>query len=406
MNERKVLNNYKLVLLIVSYFESGKTTNNHAQLSKVEVKLNNALIRRATYDKIIKAKNFSDIDDTSLKLFRTAVSDWARSKSLKIDELATILAVCIENEILPNEDINLLKKLGLRNLFSEIEKKQNSSKSIKEIVSKEIAKIIPNQNFLNAMMKNFKEDLDAEVEAREKEISKLGIRKNLSNDDSILIAFNKKMSKCKSFEDVEDLLLSYTTSHGCDLINGFLRGNLSTVKSNEPNLKLSWGNSSNVSFSVLLDGAIKALELRKVLMYGKLDSITTVYRGLNIEGLLKFIGIEKEKLIDKYNGKNLSEKGMIVNYINKEHPLYQTKAITSTTLNPQTAQLHAKRSPQSKVFMKIELQKGTAFGKDFRNTTFGSDDYNEEVILKPMQKIRLKSATLMGDWVSIQCVTE
>lgn len=56
--------------------------------------------------------------------------------------------------------------------------------------------------------------------------------------------------------------------------------------------------------------------------------------------------------------------------------------------------------------MEITLNPGTAFGKDFRNTSFGSDDYGKEVVLMPGQKIKLIDASLKKYETLKDCVIE
>ena len=148
-------------------------------------------------------------------------------------------------------------------------------------------------------------------------------------------------------------------------------------------------------------------------MYGTVETQTKVYRGLGFEGLLLFLNLDKSSL-QKGTDKNLKKNiDRLVNYINKNKPIYSTNAITSTTTEQNIAVGHAIRNAQRNgaefgVVMDIDLNKGTSFGKDFSTTTFGSEDWNKELILKPQQKINLVSAQKCkffgyGPVVEIKC---
>lgn len=396
MKNSKILNDYKLLVLLLSYFNSE-------ELDKV----NNALIRKPVVDKLIKVTNFSDIDDSVLNLLEVMIEKLDSAKATEqicISDIEGKLVELAKNHAIPISDSYLLKKWGI---------KDQSISGIR----KEISHIFPSQKFLETTIKNFRKDIFHEIEAREKKISKLGINKGLSLDDSILIDFNKKLSSCKSFNDVENLLLYYTTTVGGDLINGFLNGDLTVFNSKKPELKSSWGTPTKVSFNLLIDNAIKALELKKKVIYGALNSIITVYRGIDLERLLRYTKIDKDDLFcerscfDRFievfeKDEKAKLQRRLVKYINVKKPIYQTNSITSTSLDRDIAvEYHSKRH-DIPILMTIALKKGTAFGKDFSKTSFGSDDYNREVILKPSQKIKLNSAKLENNLIILNCVTQ
>lgn len=407
--KRKVTNYYKVLILLTSY----KLSLDYS--SKFDVpKISGLPIKKTIADKVIKAEYFSDIDDFTLEFLQKIEIQTIRFTF--IEAMSNIVSM---KEIfpIPPKDISLMKKLGVKEPLS-VEK------------GKGIIGFFRTESFFKGIVKNFKDDIDAEIESREKKIGKLGVDKEHSVDDSLLIPFKEKLSKCETFNDIEDLFLTYRLPIGCDLINGFLRGELSTVKSKASPL-VSFNNDLKVPFSTLLDIVIKSLNLKKELVKGELKNVTTVYRGLGFEKLLNFIGVDQKKLYfsqylknpEKYmairnqfpaddrtevmdivmgkgnrkgSGK-LLEQTLLVDYIKSNHPIYQSKDITSTSLDRNTSIRFFSSHHDIPILMEITLNPGTAFGKDFRNTTFGSDDYGKEVILMPGQKIKLIDASLIKD---------
>ncbi len=121
-----------------------------------------------------------------------------------------------------------------------------------------------------------------------------------------------------------------------------------------------------------------------------------------IKSCIEKLGDKDSKLISQdFSGNNI---------------VYQSKGITSTSTDKMIAQGNAQRSKKSitldngkqftcQLIMKINVKKGTAFGKDFEDTTFGNDDYNSEVILAPDQKIKINSASLEGKYIVLDCET-
>jgi len=400
MSELKILNTYKLIILFESYIESYGVTAR---------KVNNALIRKTLADKFIKAGNFSELDDGLLEIINAKLNSY----QIDVKRLESYLTMMKKDGVLPKQDNTLLEKLGFKKKNVELDEKE---------IQESIKRVFPTHRFATGILGNFKQDVKSEIERRKSKSNKLVGGKGLSVDNSLLMVYKKKLGKCKSFDDIEDLFLYYTTARGCDLINGFLRGDLTLFKS-KAKIASSWGTSKEVSVDLLIDTAIKALELKEQLMFGTLDNVVTVYRGLGLEGLLKFIGISKESLVSgqswlqKWFNKLKSLIGkkeksipeMLVSYINDKKPIYKTNAITSTSLDQNLALTsHASRN-KIPVLMTIQLKKGTAFGKDFRDTKFGFDDYNKEVILKSGQKIKLIKAKLKKHSsepdISIQCET-
>lgn len=227
----------------------------------------------------MKLNNFSDIDDFTLKFLQKLEIQTIRFTFI---EAISILISIKKLFPIPPKDSNSMKRLGVKEPLS-----------LKE--GKGIIGFFRTESFFKGIVKNFKDDIDDEIESREKKIGKLGVDKEHSVDDSLLIPFKEKLSKCETFNDIEELLLTYRLPEGCDLINGFLRGELSTVKSKASPL-VSFHNDLKVPFSTLLDIVIRSLNLKKELVKGELKNVTTVYRGLGFEKLLNFIGIDEKKL--------------------------------------------------------------------------------------------------------------
>ena len=185
-------------------------------------------------------------------------------------------------------------------------------------------------------------------------------------------------------------------------------------------LKASWGNALTVDPETFLDIMTKALKLKKNLMSSEIPEDMTVYRGVGFDKLLSSVGNNNSKNVDVIKSciEKLGDKDskLTSQDFSGNNIVYQSKGITSTTTDKMLAQGHAQRSlkfitnPVESEFacmliMEIKLKKGTAFGKDFRNTTFGSDDYNSEVILAPDQKIKINSASLEGKYIVLDCET-
>ncbi len=436
--KRKVTNYYKVLILLMSY-ESSWDHSSKFGVPKLSSQLP---MRKPIADKVIKAEYFSDIDDFTLDVLQKHEIQTIRFTF--IEGMSRIVSM---KEIfpIPPKDISLMKKLGVKEPLS-VEK------------GKGIIGFFRTERFLKGIVQNFKDDIDAEIESREKKVGKFTFKKlppdpeypgdkknpNLFTrlirpvDDSLLIPFKEKLSKCETFNDIEDLFLTYRLALGCDLINGFLRGDMSTVRS-KSSLLVSFNNDLKVPFSTLLDIVIRSLNLKKELVKGELKNVTTVYRGLGFEKLLNFIGVDQKKLYFSQYSKNpekymairnqfpaddrtevmdivmgkgnrkgsgkLLEQTLLVDYIKSNHPIYQSKDITSTSLDKNITTDFFANNNDIPILMEITLNPGTAFGKDFRNTTFGSDDYGKEVILMPGQKIKLIDASLKEGLIEIKAET-
>ena len=387
----KVLNYYKLLFLLMSYensFSSGRSSKN---LPKT---LTNALVRKPAVNKLIKANDFSQIDSVALK----SLYNDLEILSFNPSRFNNIQSICKKTvgewkSLISAEDIKLLKKLGVKKSFS------SSTEDSKEVG---LNNVLISKRFCHSMIENFMDDIEKELKSREKKIRKVGVDKEHSIDDSLLIPFRKKLSNCETFNDIEDLLLTYTTSTGCDLMNGFLRGDLTTLKSKELELDSSWGTDLNVSFDLLLDVVLKSLKLKKEVIRGTLDEDITVYKGLTLKRFMKNTGIPKDVMGDFGAEENVAR--YIQNY-SRGHLYYKTSEITSTSLDRNVAIDQAKRNEyEGSVVMEINVKKGTAFGKDFRKTSFGSDDYNKEVILMPNQKIEILGA-YSNNMLHVSCQT-
>lgn len=460
MESKKVLNTYKVVAILTAYKDCIKR---HSYTSKDA--LSDNLIRMPIVDKVIRAKNFEDIDAIELKNLQKALE---RFPCKNIDECQKFLSEIYDS--IPDEDYKLLKRLGLdisekavgkvdedpdedpdedealkefRRIGKEIEdwdddisddedddgsqaeerkREKEREKAIKER-DKRLKMALERFFINNEFYSNFLEDIELEFERREIELNKVGVKTGTSTDDSVLAAFRKREKEreaflekiekeaknCKSFNELERLLLMYTTGRGCDYMNGFLRGDMSAIKADvkpvdeseeklKPNLKnSSWDTDLNVDLNLLLDTALNAFKLRKSLAKGKLDHVAKVYKGISLDRIKRALGLE-----DSYTMKKVME------YINKNKPIYKTREFTSTSTDYSMARGHAcrvKNTGQS-VIMNIELEKGTVFGKDLSKTSFDKYEVGSEVVLMSNQKIKLNKAKIKENLLEIECETK
>ena len=435
------------MFLLISYENFFKINKSHFGSKK----LADMLARKPIISRLIRADYFSDIDDVTLNMLKGEVEK--ESKKLKpFDDIRLICEKTVGEwrSLIPPEDIKLLKALGVRKPFS-------SSTKVSEEVG--LKNVFISEKFYCKMIEHLMEDIKAEIESRGREIEKFAptripdkpkgqknqnatepvVGKKHSVDDSLLVPFRKKLASsetdkltksskasksfverfkdqlldCKNLDSIEELLLTYTTREGCDLMNGFLRGDLTTLKSKKLALKPSWGSDLNVSFNLLLDIVTKSLKLKKELMRGTIDEDTTLYKGLSLDKFMEYTGIPKSAAAyvgdyygeydyyeeyaehEKYEEAELKLKAVaeyITNY-NGGHLCYKSPEMTSTSLDSFTAVQHAEKFKDSgRVVMEICVKKGTAFGKDFSKTSFGPDDSNKEVLLMPNQKIKILGA--------------
>ncbi len=404
---RPITNTHKALLLLIS------ATDKYG---------NHPLVRRPIVEPFLKSNSLSEIDESRLKQINEILGYTPPS----FDSLLTLhdennpmgvfsKMVDAKNNDFCQNDILFLKKMSNKfKIAYENAIKSGKAPAFSKSEYQDIFRdIFTSQKYLDWVFKGFKASINEERQDREKAVQKVAISgKKGSMDDSLLDIVRNKVLKCETLDEVEDLILYYTTAQGGDLINGFLRGDLSIFRTGKAKLKSSFGTDKTVSCSLLLDTIIKALTLRNTIMYGTIETQTKVYRGLGFEGLLLFLNLDKSSL-QKGTDKNLKNIDRLVNYINKNKPIYSTNAITSTTTEQNIAVGHAIRNAQRNgaefgVVMDIDLNKGTSFGKDFSTTTFGSEDWNKEVILKPQQKINLVSAKKRkffgyGPVVEIKC---
>lgn len=287
---------------------------------------------------------------------------------------------------------------------------------------------------LRVIIESLKERLEEEYRNRLKKSRKYASSTKGSMDDSVIdLRHQKKMHKdfleeiegkvtdavikAKDFDEIERLYLAYTTSRGGDLINAFLRGDLSLVELKK-DLKrekqdASWGTDLTLDPATFVEIMDKALKLKKNLMTSKIEDEMTVYRGVSFAKVLASVKNNNPKNVDivKSRIEDMSKENfeMVDKSFSNERIIYQSKDITSTTTDRNNALGHAQRTRKSddilRIVMVIKLKKGTAFGKDFKNTTFGEDDYNSEVVLAPEQKIRINDVEREGETIFLNCET-
>lgn len=430
----KVLNYYKIMFLLISYEDSFDSTKSQSESEK---KLVHLLARKPVISRLIRADYFSDIDDVTLDTLKELIE-----RELKRPNLFNHMKSMCEKTVgewkslIPPEDIKLLKALGVQKPFS------SSTKDSEEVG---LVNFFRSEIIFYKMTEHLVEDIETEIKSREREIEKFAptgipdkpkgqkkqratepvVGKRYSADDSLLVPFRKKLASsetdeptksskafksfverfkdqlfdCKNLDSIEELLLTYTTPKGCDLMNGFLRGDLTTLKSKKLTLKPSWGTDLNVSFNLLLDIVTKSLKLKKELMRGTLDEDTTLYKGLSFDKFMKYTGIPKNVTdgVCEYYGDIDSPLKAVAEYITNYgggRLCYKSPEMTSTSLDLSTAVSHSKKfSNVGQVVMEICVKKGTAFGKDFSKTSFGPNDPNREVLLMPNQKIKVLGAS-------------
>ena len=195
-------------------------------------------------------------------------------------------------------------------------------------------------------------------------------------------------------------------------MNGFLRGNLSTLKNKKLPLKGTWGTDLNVSFNLLLDIVIKSLTLKRNLMTGTFeDDKITVYKGLSLEKFIKYTGIPEKSIVEiqdnqfywKSDSNRNEAAAVFIKECGEGSLYYKTPEMTSTSLEYLVALRHSQAHHNSEpVIMEITINKGTAFGKDFSKTSFGSDDLNSEVLLMPNQKIQILNAYFLTSTLRVE----
>lgn len=457
------------MFLLISYHSSFKSTSSQFGAT---AKLADMLARKPIVSKLIRADYFSQIDDVTLNTLKGEVE----KEFKKLDAFEYMQDICEKTvgewrSIIPAEDIKLLKALGVKKPFSS-STKNSSEVGLKNVfISKRFyRKMIEHlMEDIDAEIKSREKEIEKfapeRIPDRPKGQRNQGstepvVGKRHSVDDSVLIPFRKKLSSyeaaeaaetsedsktsetskssktskskslskksfverfkdelldCKNLDSIEELLLTYTTSTGCDLMNGFLRGDLTTIKSKKLALNPSYGTNLNVSFNLLLDIVAKSLKLKKELMRGTIDEDITLYRGLSLDKFMKYTGIPKNVKENvggnyaEYYGEVVSPSKAVAEYITNYsggYLCYKSPEMTSTSLDSFAAGQHSRKFKSGEqVFMEINVKKGTAFGKDFSKTSFGSDDSNYEVLLMPNQKIRILKAFPLQTTLRVECET-
>lgn len=225
MESKKVLNTYKVVAILTAYKDCIRR---HSYTSKDA--LSDNLIRMPIVDKVIRAKNFEDIDAIELKNLQKALE---RFPCKNIDECQKFLSEIYDS--IPDEDYKLLKRLGLdisEKAVGKVDEDPDEDEALKEFrrIGKEIEdwdddisddedddgsqaeerkrekerekaikerdkrlKMALERFFINKeFYSNFLEDIELEFERRERELNKVGVKTGTSTDDSVLAAFRKR----------------------------------------------------------------------------------------------------------------------------------------------------------------------------------------------------------------------
>lgn len=413
-----------------------------AKHSRSEAKINNRLVIDRFSKFVEKDKYYSDIEPWFLPVLQKACA-----QIYAIFDLDIILKMCLDysksskdyklqiEKLLPLNGIDE-KRLAEQNakneeLNPEDEEKQKLTYRINKYFGGGKLKLVT-KDLVNNINKECKHRLTMSREATistggsvDDTVIDLRHQKKIHKDflKDLEGTITEEVKKAKDLEKLEELYLFYTTTRGCDLTNAFLRGDLSLVNvdpDKSKKLKASWNTDLTVDPETFLDIMSKALKLKKNLMSSEIPEDMTVYRGVGFDKLLSSVGNNNSKNVDVIKSciEKLGDKDskLTSQDFSGNNIVYQSKGITSTSTDKMIAQGNAQRSKKSitldngkqftcQLIMKINVKKGTAFGKDFEDTTFGNDDYNSEVILAPDQKIKINSASIEGKYIVLDCET-
>ncbi len=364
MNNDRILNNYKLLGLLEFFCDSYEESKRERLFTEKGLK------REPFISKLIKCNKFSEIDVVSLK----GLKDIFEHFSIDYDRLKPGINEMMMEVALGDFYLNLMNKLGVK-------------AKLRREFGEGVAKCFVSKRQFNTLVEMLVADIDYALKCADKKIESKGVIKGKSNDDTLLYVFREKLSKCENLNDVESLLLTYTTNVGSDLINGFLGGDLTTIKSKNLKIKPTWGTDLTVSFNVLLDIAVNALGLRKQLMYGRFKRDIPVVSGTSAQSLINILNKLNKIKFDCDNEHCPYRIKHLLDYISENKPIYSSPMITSTYLDWDQGRHYALRHNEP-VFMYVNIKRGTACGKDFRNTNFGIYDTDEQVVLAPNQKIK------------------
>ena len=424
---KPILNAYKIIcyyLFQSEYKKDGKFgKNQESQLAKLLYK-----------DFVYKNKVFSDVDRSFLEfLIHYVPSSMFDDREMitffndAIDNDAPGLLDWLEKMLLP------LSKKQQEKIMQYIKEKEDiqekdDEKSIKAISQKAIIKSRFENQFsskkIDFFCKSFRNDIKEEINRRNKALDKrVSLHANErgkkyfdddladhSHDAELKKKFMKEMEekikKAENFDDLDKLFAYYTTSQGGDLMDAFFRGNLTIGRNSSK--RGSWNTSLSVDIPTFLDTMNKALKLRKQLVKGVFKEDMTLYRGSSVDNLLKYIPNEKDrnKVKDCIDAPAFDKK---LEYDNL-NILYNPKGASSASTDEVIAFSHVfRKGKEGKggggILVKINAKKGTAFGVDFKNTAFGEEDKNKEVLLKPNQKFNITKIVKESHFRCIECET-
>ena len=454
----KILDSYKVLLLLNAYGHDNKDPYPYPYYGHKTDFAENKLTHgrfRWKIENFIKSKNFSEVDDMSLKLIEK--HDFRDKIYYKLDKLKGFVGYYDEEfptfygsrfmnggvdltlfpvpvEALPNEDVKLLKKLH----FLTGGPKENIHQRIKEFFGSD--------SYAKSIKESFIDSVRLEVERREKAIEKQGVSKTASLDDNALGELRKKVLRCTTLNDLGDILSVYKTPAGVDLMNGLLNGNLSGIRSKKLTVKIptdsikrqkngAYGTDfSEIPLNLVLDTIIKALRLNGFLKVNKggLKGINTVYKGLTIERLLSDTGVSKSdffrQVFKNRDMKRIAKGGQVEEHVNFEKmaitekhvlkyvnesnpkPIYTSKAFISTSLDSEMANIYAKGHAAGKlvpIILKITIDDSKVKGINFAAENIGHGNGDYEVLLQPNTKFELEKATLLySGGVQIECKTK
>ena len=428
---KPILNAYKIIcyyLFQSRYKKDGKFgKNQESQLAKLLYK-----------DFVYKNKVFSDVDRSFLEF----LIHYVPSSMFDDREMITFFKDAIDNDV-PGL-LDWLEKMLLplsqkqqEEITQYIKEKEGinengSGESIKVISQKVIKKYFLKSRFENQFSpkkidlfcKSFRDDIKEEInrrnEALDKRVSAHANERGKKYFDDDLVdhshdaelkkkfikEMEEKIKNAKNFDDLDELFAYYTTSQGGDLMNAFFRGDLTVGRSS--NKKGAWNTNLSVDIPTFLDTMNKALKLRKRLVEGVFKEDMVLYRGSSVDNLLKYIpsAKDREKVKECIDAPALGKK---LEYDNLNIP-YNPQGASSTSTEESIAYSHVFRKAKAGkggggILIKINARKGTAFGVDFKNTAFGNEDKNKEVLLKPNQKFNITKIVKESYFRYIECET-
>lgn len=273
-----------------------------------------------------------------------------------------------------------------------------------------------NDKSFKAIYKKLIQNIDSELQHREKEARRMGglgcpsemaqLYRNEASpkvlpsytkalDDSVLDLYHKKLLGHRISKNEEDRCLYHNNdTHGNgNLINSFLRQELSLC--NKKAATPSYMGIGNASIDLLVSTAKNAELLQKDLKRTTLPK-QEIYQSLGLKDFLAFTGQSADL--------NLQQ---VVDLVNDHNLVYKTSSFTMTSVrrelllngaNQRIAKgLEEKKEINPIVLMKIKIPDNVVHGKDLKDTSFTRKGTNKGVLLCPRQKIKCTHAEIYSN---------